>query len=276
MKSSRILCFTLIFTLLAGCIAFSRLRPAKAFDERNLLIINVVVPAAIAAYRARKHGNPVGPAILQAAAGGLMMQKALDMAVNSERSSSWHAWRAKLLMNLGASCAESAGDQFVFRMDLGPVWIIADRNDLKIRPGLHALIAPVINMREGAKFDLKNSLKYGTTAFKRLRNADGTIGSRGALAYSNANNFITNEEGFHAGHELVHTFQYRRDAFLSPNLSLFFPELDETLAGRWVDDTGWCVNWGSQLLWADLTGKSRDFDILMEREAYYLEGRNRD
>ena len=37
--------------------------------------------------------------------------------------------------------------------------------------------------------------------------------------------------------------------------------------------TAWSINWGLQCAWADTMGKSKDFDIPLEKEAYYLEGK---
>ncbi len=48
-----------------------------AFTNRDLVVLNVVMPAVAAGWRAHKRRNPVGPAILQGLAGGLLMHKAL-------------------------------------------------------------------------------------------------------------------------------------------------------------------------------------------------------
>ena len=241
-----------------------------AFNGRDLAVINIAIPALQAGLRAHQRDLPIGPAILQALAGGMLMQKGFEEAAGVTDSMPEKAWRAKILVNLGASLAESAGDRFVYRMDLGPVWLIADRQGCKIRPGMHGVAAPVLNLAEGAGFDLGRSLRFGTTAFSRPRHRDGTINSRGALAYSNANNIVTPRDGAHSGHELIHTLQYRRDAFWSPSLGQFFPEFARRLGEGWVDDTGWSVNWGFQMLTTRSRGDSRDFDMPMEREAYYL------
>jgi len=241
-----------------------------AFNGRDLAVINVVIPAIQAGIRAHRRGNPIGRAVIQAICGGLIMQKGFEIAANASNSNSWKAWQAKILVNTGASLAESAHDRFKFRMDLGPIWLIADSEGLQFKPGLHSTIAPLLNLSEGAKLNFDRSLRFGTLVFERKSNWDGTIGTRGALAYSNANNFITNTNGAHAGHELVHTFQYRRDAFSSLKLGTLFPKLNELIDDNWIDDTGWSLNWGTQCLWANYADKNRDFDILMEREAYYL------
>lgn len=243
---------------------------AGAFNGRDLAVINIAIPALQAGLRAHQRDLPIGPAILQALFGGMLMQKGFEEAAGVTDSMPEKAWRAKILVSLGASLCESAGDRFVYRMDLGPVWLIADRQGVKFRPGMHGVVAPVLNLAERANFDLGRSLRFGTTAFSRPRNRDGTINSRGALAYSNANNIVTPRDGAHSGHELIHTLQYRRDAFWSPSLGQFFPEFARRLGNGWVDDTGWSVNWGFQMATCGSRGESRDFDMPMEREAYYL------
>jgi len=241
-----------------------------AFTNRDLVVLNVVVPAVTAGWRAHKRRTPVGPAILQGIAGGLLMHKALETAARVRDDDTWRAWRAKIMMNVGASLAESAPDgRFRYRMDLGPFWLEAGSGGCRVRPALHASLAPLLNMADGARLDFGRTLRLGTLSFERGRNRDGTIGRNGALAYSNANNLVTNRRGDHVGHELVHTFQYRREAFLSRNLSQIFPSI-ACRTCRWVDDTGWSVAWALECLAADLCGQERDFDILMEREAYEL------
>ncbi len=245
----------------------------SAFGEKEVALINMGIPAIQAGIRAHRRGTNIGKAVLQALFGGYIMQQGFVLAPNNEKAPAWKAWRSKIMVNLGASLAESAGEEFKFRMDIGPFWFLADKEGFEFKPGINSSIAPVIHIFEGSKIDWGNSFKYGTMAFKRPANYDGTINSSGALAYSNANTFTTNMSGAHAGHELVHTFQYRREAFMSPSVSQLFPEIGEQIGDGWVDDTGWSVNWGLQCTWADMYGKSKDFDIPMEKEAYYLEER---
>ncbi len=266
------LTFLLVVTL-AGTGGW-HLTSTAAFDDRDITLINVVLPMIRAGIRARRQHRKVAPAVLQAALGGLMMREAMERAERAENKTAFKAWQAKLMMNVGASLAESAGGDLEFRMDLGPLWLITRDGRPDWRIGLHGTVAPLLNMTDGARISWDQTLKYGTLAFKRGRNTDGTIGTRGALAYSNANNFITNNDGSHAGHELIHTFQYRRDAFLSPRLTRLWPalagHLDDRVGRRWLDDTGWGVNWAAQCTWARLTGHDRDFEIPLEKEAYYL------
>ncbi len=260
------LCF-----LLGAVLFFGIANPTtRAFNGRDVALLNIVIPMFQAGLRAHRNRTHVGDAILQAAAGGLLMQKGFEMGATVSNDDGWKAWRSKLLVNAGASLAESAGKRLGFRMDIGPFWVLWEGGVVRVRPGLHAMIAPFINSSEGSRFNLSRSLRLGTLTFDRRSNGDGTIGTRGALAYSNANNIITNHDGSHFGHELIHTFQYRRDSFLCPRLGNLVPEIGERTAGRWVDDTGWSINWGVQCLGASIDEKSRDFDILMEREAYYL------
>lgn len=243
---------------------------SSAFTGRDLAALNIAVPALTAGWRAHRRRTPVGPAILQALAGGLFMQKAMETAAKTHDDDPWRAWRAKFLMNIGASLAESAPEgRFVYRMDLGPIWLEAGPGGCRFKPGLHASFAPLLNLGDGARIDLGRTLRLGTLSFVRNRNMDGTIGRNGALAYSNANNLVTNRNGDHVEHELIHTFQYRRDISLWPSLGQLFPAI-RCRTDRWVDDTGWSVAWGSQCTASKLTGQNRDFDILMEREAYEL------
>lgn len=267
------LLLTIVFALFTFICPLAK---AQAFGESDVLVLNVVLPAAFAAIRAYHKGENAQKAALQAAFGGYIMHQGFKMAPKLQEQSAAKAWQAKCMINLGASIAESAGDDFVFRMDIGPVWLIAKNGDIRIKPGLNAVIAPMIHMIEGSRIDFNRSLHYGTLAFKRSTNADGTLNGSGALAYSNANTFTTNGDGAHAGHELVHTFQYRRDAMYPLRLGNFFNNLDERLGDNWVDDTSWTLNWGLQCAWADCTGHSKDFDIPMEKEAYYLEQRYRE
>jgi hypothetical protein len=270
--SLRWISFLLIVTLVALTCTSTK---ARAYNERDILVLNVVLPAAFAAIRAYHNGEDPEKAAIQAAFGGYLMHQGFKMAPQMQEKSAAKAWQAKCMVNLGASIAESAGDEFVFRMDIGPVWLIAKDGDVKIRPGLNAVISPVIHLLEGSSFVLKHSLRYGTMAFKRSADSDGTLNGSSALAYSNANTFTTNGTGAHAGHELVHTFQYRRDAMYPLRIGSFIKGFDEYLGDRWVDDTAWSINWGLQCAWADSTGRSKDFDIPMEKEAYYLEKRYR-
>mgnify|MGYP000871459899 CR=1 FL=1 len=276
MPSARSLCrisLLLIVTLVAMTASHSKVR---AFNERDVLILNVALPAAFAAIRAYHNGEDPQKAAIQAAFGGYLMHQGFKMAPRMQEESAAKAWQAKCMVNLGASIAESAGDKFVFRMDIGPVWLIAKDGDIKIRPGLNSVIAPAIHLIEGSTLDFKRSLRYGTMAFKRSADSDGTLNGSSALAYSNANTFTTNGSGAHASHELVHTFQYRRDAMYPLRAGSFIKGLDERIGDTWVDDTAWSINWGLQCAWADATGRSKDFDIPMEKEAYYLEQRYRE
>lgn len=243
----------------------------KAFGEKELALANIGIPAIFAALRAHYEGTSVKKAVIQAAFGGYLMQEAFKMAPTLEEKPAWQAWQAKIMLNIGASLAESAGDEFVFRMDIGPVWMIADKNKIRFKPAVNAVIAPIVHLFEGSKPDFGRSFKYGTLAFERGSGKDGTLNGSGALAYSNANTFTTNREGSYSGHELVHTFQYRRDSMSPLRLGNIIPGLDEKLGDGWIDDTGWSINWGLQCAWADYKNKSKNFDILLEKEAYYLE-----
>lgn len=243
---------------------------SSAFNGRDLAVLNIAAPAITAGFRAHRRGTPVGPAILQALAGGLCMQKAMETAAKLHDNDPWRAWRAKFLMNIGASLAESAPEgRFTYRMDIGPFWLVAGPGGCRFKPGLHGTFAPFLNFSDGARINMDRTLRLGTLSFERGRNRDGTIGRNGALAYSNANNLVTNRHGDHVAHELIHTFQYRRDISLWPSLGQLFPAI-RCRTDRWVDDTGWSVAWGSQCLTTRMMGKDRDFDILMEREAYEL------
>jgi hypothetical protein len=250
---------------------YNPLDSVNAFSERDVLLVNLGVPVIRAALKAHQEDKPMAKSIVQALFGGYIMYQGFKQAPDIENQPAWRAWQAKLMVNFGASLAESAGEEFVFRMDMGPIWMIADKNNIRFRPGINATIAPVVHLLEGAELNWANSFKYGTLAFKRSADFKGAINSSGALAYSNANTFITNENGQHAGHELVHTFQYRRANMEWPGFGDFFPELKDRLGENWIDDTHWSVGWGLQCFWADLNGQSKDFDIRMEKEAYYLE-----
>ncbi len=257
-----------ICALLIGCLS---LASVNAFNRRDLVLVNILWPVVKAGLTAHQNDRPLIPAILQAAAGGAIMQHGLELASECHSNHPGEVWRAKLMFNLGASIAESAGERrFQFKMDLGPIWMFADHDTIRFKPAIHGIIAPLLNLSDGASFDLTRSLRYGTTTFRRNPRSDGTLTSGGALAYSNANNIITNPAGSHLGHELVHTFQYRRDAFLSVPITSFSPRLQNLLPRNVFDDTGWGVNWAIQRLWADAVGKDPDFEIYMEKEAYYL------
>lgn len=244
---------------------------ARDFGEKDIILLNMAIPAVFAGLRAYHAGEPVEKAVLQAAFGGYIMQQGFKMAPKLEDKSAWSAWQAKLMVNLGASLAESAGDKFVFRMDMGPLWLIADGATVRFKPGINSVISPLIHLIEGSTFDLGRSLKYGTTAFKRTVSRNGALNNSGALAYSNANTFTTNPSGSHAGHEMVHTFQYRRDAIYPLNIGTLFSDIGKKIGDGWVDDTSWAMNWGLQCALADYNGKSKNFDIMLEKEAYYLE-----
>ncbi|GAB1353878.1 MAG TPA: hypothetical protein PLK58_02290 [Candidatus Rifleibacterium sp.] len=250
-------------------------RIAMAFSDKELMVTNICIPAALAGLRAHYNGTDIKKAMIQAAFGGLLMREGFKIAPRLEEKPAWQAWKAKILVNLGASLAESAGDDFVYRMDIGPVWLIVKDRNISFKPALNAVIAPVVHLIEGSKPDWGRSLKYGTFAFERSSSRDGTLNGTGALAYSNANTFTTNKSGSHSGHELVHTFQYRRDAMSPLRLGNLISGLDERLGDNWVDDTGWGISWGLQCGWADLYDKSKDFDIPLEKEAYYLEKKYR-
>lgn len=270
MSRKRILVRTTLFLVLVFPLWFFLSGRSRPINSKDLLILNVGIPVVQAVLRARRERSSIPNAVLQAVAGGLIMQKGFEQGARTNEYSAWKAWQAKALVNLGASLCESAGKEFQFRMDIGPIWVLADKRGVRFRPGIHGTIAPLLNLREGAKIDWERSFKFGTMAFHRSRNWDGTIGKGGALAYSNANNFITDAYGSHVGHELIHTYQYRRDAFLSPSLGNLLPKFSGKIGDRWVDDTGWGLNWAVQCGWAKVNGQEKDFEILMEREAYYL------
>ncbi len=244
---------------------------ARAFSDRELTVTSICIPAALAALRAHFNGASIKKAVIQAAFGGLLMKEGFKMAPKLEEKSSWYAWQTKLMINLGASLAESAGDDFVYRMDIGPVWMIADGNTIRFKPAINAVVAPVVHILEGSRLDFSRSFKYGTLAFERSSHRDGTLNGTGALAYSNANTFTTNRFGEYSGHELVHTFQYRRDAMSPLRIGNLISGLDKKIGNNWVDDTGWSLNWGLQCSWAEYNHLSKDFDIPLEKEAYYLE-----
>ncbi|MBF0543674.1 MAG: hypothetical protein HQM08_04540 [Candidatus Riflebacteria bacterium] len=261
----------LLLVFFSVCFCTSFLSVTKAFNEQNIILINVILPAIKAGYETHKHGGNVGSAILQAIAGGLVLQKGLKIAGDCNQNDDWEAWRAKILVNVGTSLMESAGkEKFRFRMDMGPVWVSTGEGGLKFQLGIHSTITSILNFHEGASFDLQRSLGFGTMCFSRPRNLDGTIGTKGTLAYSNGNNIITDFNGDHVGHEFVHSLQYRRDAWLVPSLGKFFNGFPEKLGKIWMDDTGWSVDWVAQSLLAGPLHLNKDFDIPMEKEAYYI------
>jgi hypothetical protein len=263
---------TFLFMLISfGLLTYQPMNPVKAYGEKEILLINLGIPALKAAYKADRQGKPILKSVIQALFGGYIMYQGFKIAPRIETEPAWRAWQAKLMVNFGASLAESAGGRFVFRMDMGPVWLIADQGKIRFKPGLNAVVAPIIHFAEGSRLNWKNTLKYGTFAFERSSRRDGTLNKSGALAYSNANTFTTNKNGNHAGHELIHTFQYRRAAIDWPNIGDLLPEAKKQIGDGWVDDTNWSAGWGLQCAWADMMGKSKDFDIPMEKEAYYLE-----
>ncbi len=273
-RKKNLLIWLLPIIIVSFCLKWP-VAKARDFGEREIVLLNIGLPAIWAGLRAYHADECVEKAMLQAAFGGAMMHHGFKQAPKLEDKTAASAWQAKLMVNMGASLIESAGQEFVFRMDIGPIWLIADGRTIKFKPALNAVIAPTVHILEGSKFDLNRSLKYGTLAFKRGVAADGTLVGSSALAYSNANTFTTDSRGTHSGHELVHTFQYRRDAMYPLNISTFFPEIGKKIGDGWIDDTSWSVNWGLQCAWADAYGKSKDFDILLEKEAYYLEQKYR-
>lgn len=263
----------LYLALLLGLFIYQPLSTVRAYGEKEILLINLGIPALKAAYKADREGKPIIKSVVQALFGGYIMYQGFKIAPRIETEPIWKAWQAKLMVNFGASIAESAGDKFVFRMDIGPIWMIADHGKVTFKPAINAMVAPLIHFAEGSRLSFRDSFKYGTLAFKRSAEKNGAINKSGALAYSNANTFTTNEAGNHAGHELVHTFQYRRAVMEWPNISQLLPEAEKQIGDGWLDDTNWSIGWGLQCAWADMYGKSKDFDIPLEKEAYYLESK---
>lgn len=244
------------------------------FNERRMYITNIAIPAGIAALRAHYEGTSIKKAVIQAVFGGYIMQEGLKRATKLQEKSALYAWETKILFNLGASLCESAGkEKFIFRMDVGPVWIICDNNKIRYKLGINSVVSPLIHLAEGSKFDYKQSLKYGTFVFERKANKFGRLEGTNALAYSTANTFTTNYNGEHSGHEIVHTYQYRRNAVYPIQIGDFWPEFTTKYfkEDKWVDDTGWLVNWGLQCGWADWRHKDTSFDIPLEEEAYFME-----
>jgi hypothetical protein len=264
-------CLIKIFALICVC----NLPKAYAkFGEKRLYITNMAIPAGMAALRAHFEGTSIKKAILQAVFGGYIMQESLKRAAKIEEKSAWYAWETKLMFNLGASLCESAGkDKFTFRMDIGPVWLISEDKDVKFKLGINGVIAPLFHLSEGSSFDYKQSLKYGTLVFDRKSKQNGNLYGSNALAYSTANTFVTNYNGNHSGHELIHTYQYRRNCLYPIQIGDYWPEFTEKYfkEDKWVDDTGWFLNWSMQSAWASWRDKNRDYDIPLEQEAYYME-----
>lgn len=126
----------------------------KAFSDKELAITSIGIPTALAALRAHFNGTCVKKAIIQAAFGGYLMQEGFKMAPTLEEKPAWQAWQAKIMVNLGASLAESAGEDFIYRMDIGPVWMIANKNNIRFKPAINAMIAPIVHMLEGSKPDI--------------------------------------------------------------------------------------------------------------------------
>ncbi len=267
---------TMFFSCLI-IIAFLFLRFAKctyAYSEKNFYITNMTIPAVLGAIKAYYEGTPIPRAFFQGAFGGFMMQEGLKGIANAENKSSGYAWRNKIIFNIGSSLAECAGSKdTVFRMDMGPVWLTFKDNKVKYQLGLNSTVVVLSHFIEGSKIDFKRSFKYGTFAFEKKCNKDGTLLGSSALAYSNANIITTNSDGEHAGHELTHTFQYRRDMMSPLKLSNVIPRFRERIGDLWFDDTGWTANWGLQCAWADIRHKDKSFEIPLEKEAYWLEGK---
>ena len=195
-------------------------------------------------------------------------------AAKIEEKSALYAWETKLMFNLGASLCESAGyKDFTFKMDVGPVWIINQGNDIKFKFGINGVMAPILHLTQGSKFDYKKSLKYGTMVFEKKQKKNGNLYGSNALAYSTANTFVTNHDGNHSGHELIHTYQYRRNCLYPIQIGDYWSEFTTKYfkEDKWVDDTGWFLNWSLQCGWASWRNKDKDYDIPLEQEAYYME-----
>lgn len=239
-----------------------------------MYITNIAIPAGIAALRAHYEGTSIKDAVIQAVFGGYMMQESIKRAAKLEEKSSWYAWQTKFMFNLGASICESAGyEKFTFRMDIGPVWLISENEKIKFKLGINSLITPIIHVIEGSKFNHKQSLKYGTFVFERDTDRFGRLKGSDALAYSTANTFTTNKLGNHVGHEVIHTYQYRRNCLYPIQIGDYWPELTTKYfkEDKWVDDTGWAMNWALQCSWARWRNKNKNFDIPLEQEAYGME-----
>lgn len=265
---------TFILCLLAMIlINLGQLNMVKAYEKKYFYITNMAIPAVLGSIKAYHQGNSIRRAFLQGVLGGVIMQEGLKGIANAENHSTATAWKNKILFNFGASLAESAGEsRITYKMDFGPFWFThQENNKIKVQLGLNSTVVVASHLLSNSKFDWKNSVKYGTFAFKRNCNRDGTLLGSGALAYSNANIITTNYDGEHAGHELTHTFQYRRDMMSPLKISNLVPRFKERIGGVWFDDTAWTINWGLQCGWAEIRDKDRSFDIPLEREAYWLE-----
>ncbi len=260
---------------LIGIICFCNLPKAYAkFDQKRMYITNIAIPTGMAALRAHYEGTSITKAIIQSIFGGYIMQESMKRAAKIEGKSALYAWETKVMFNLGASLCESAGlEEFTFKMDVGPVWVINKGNDIKFKLGINGVIAPVFQLADGSKFDYKQSLKYGTMVFERKTSRNGNLMGSNALAYSTANTFVTNVNGNHSGHELTHTYQYRRNCLYPIQIGDYWPEFTTKYfkEDKWVDDTGWFLNWSAQCAWASWRNKNRDYDIPLEQEAYYME-----
>ena len=210
-----------------GFIWFFNIPKAYAkFDQKRMNITNIAIPAGMAALRAHYEGTSIKKAIIQAIFGGYIMQESLKSAAKIEEKSAWYAWETKIMFNLGASLCESAGlEKFTFKMDVGPFWIINEDNDIKVKLGINGVIAPIFHLADGSKFDYKQSLKYGTFVFERASKSNGNLFGSNSLAYSTANTFVTNYDGNHSGHELIHTYQYRRNCLYPIQIGDYWPSV---------------------------------------------------
>lgn len=260
---------------LIGVVFLCNLPKAYAkFDQKRLYITNIAIPTGMAAIRAHFEGTSIKKAIIQSIFGGYIMQESMKRAAKIEEKNALYAWETKLMFNLGASLCESAGyEDFTFKMDVGPVWIINKGNDIKLKLGINGVVAPILHLSQGSKFDYKKSLKYGTMVFEKKQKKNGNLYGSNALAYSTANTFVTNHNGNHSGHELIHTYQYRRNCLYPIQIGDYWPEFTTKYfkEDRWVDDTGWFLNWSLQCGWASWRNKDKDYDIPLEQEAYYME-----
>lgn len=242
-----------------------------AFSSKDLFLINVGIPSLTTIVKAVQKDIPIMPALFRSIIGGCIIANALKNTKNAEEKSNKDLWKTKLQLNLGSSLVESATcNNFTFKMDIGPWWIIFDNYKISTKIGIHSAVVTLLNRLEGSKPSFKYSLKYGTIVFKKPKNFDGTIGKRGALAYSNANNITLNPAGQHAGHELIHAYQYRRDNAFMPNIGSIIPNLNSKISDTFYDDTAWLLNWTLQIGYAQAAGINKDFGILLEKEAYFL------
>jgi len=263
----------LVIALLLG-LAIGAVTPnIEAWRQGDEVAINIVIPVAISAYRAHRHRRPVGKAILQSLAGGIMVWKGLEKAGLADNRDPWQAWQGKFLVNLGSSLIESAATATqTFRADFGPLWVITDGHKTRVRVGLHSALVTAAALLDGSRFSWRDSGRIGTLAFTRPMSADGSIGFNGALAYTKGNVVTLNPQGNHAGHELVHALQYRRDNALMPGITKIFPQTRHWFRA-FEDDTGWLLNWTAQKAASGMLDHNMDFDSAMEKEAYYLADR---